>query len=93
MSVSEARDVAVVVLAIVALTTLVIGTITAFFVWRFVSMLREEIQPIIRTMSDTATTIKSAADSAADSTIFDFARLVSSNPIGKLISLLFRRAK
>ncbi len=84
---------AVVVLAIVSLFTLVIGTITAFFVWRFLSMVREEIRPIIRTMSDTATTIKSAADSASDSTIFDLARYVSNNPVRKLISLLFRWTK
>jgi hypothetical protein len=69
MDLAQARDLAIVFLAIEALiVTLLLGVVAALL-WRLVSMIQREIKPVLASMQQTANTVRGTTEFVSDNLV------------------------
>ena len=66
MDLAGVRDIAVVVLAAVALVTTLVLLITGMLVWRLLAAIRADVTPIIQSARDTVDTVRETTELVSD---------------------------
>ncbi len=66
MDLAGVRDIAVVVLAAVALVTTIVILITGMLVWRLLAAIRTDVTPIIQSARETVDTVKDTTELVSD---------------------------
>ena len=66
MDLAGVRDIAVVVLAAVALVTTLVLLITGMLVWRFLAAIRTDVAPIIQSARETVDTVRDTTELVSD---------------------------
>lgn len=61
------RDIAIVALAAVSIITVIVLIVTAALLWRLIGVIKQEVQPILKSAASTAATIKGITSAAEDS--------------------------
>jgi len=91
----EVRDIAIVVLGAVSIITTLVLVVTAMLVWRLLSVVRDEVRPILRSGAETAATIKGLAAAASESSAGSVAAksVAAAGGARKLASLFRGRPK
>jgi hypothetical protein len=77
MDLAQARDLAIVFLAIVALViTLLLGVVVALL-WRLIALIQREIRPVLTSMQKTANTVRGTTEFVSDSFVSPMIKLSS----------------
>lgn len=66
MDLAGVRDIAVVVLAAVALVTTIVILITGMLVWRLLAAIRTDVTPIIQSAQETVDTVRETTELVSD---------------------------
>ncbi len=66
MDLAGVRDIAVVVLAAVALVTTLVFLITGMLVWRLLAAIRADVTPIIQSARETVDTVRETTELVSD---------------------------
>lgn len=66
MDLAGVRDIAVVVLAAVALVGTIVLLITGMLVWRLLAVIRADVAPIIQSARDTVDTVRDTTELVSD---------------------------
>ena len=66
MDLAGVRDIAVVVLAAVALVTTIVILITGMLVWRLLAAIRADVTPIIQSAQETVDTVRETTELVSD---------------------------
>ena len=66
MDLAGVRDIAVVVLAAVALVTTIVILITGMLVWRLLAAIRTDVTPIIQSAQQTVDTVRETTELVSD---------------------------
>lgn len=66
MDLAGVRDIAVVVLAAVALVVTIVLLITGMLVWRLLAAIRADVAPIIQSAQDTIDTVRDTTELVSD---------------------------
>jgi hypothetical protein len=77
MNLQEARDLAIVFLAIGAFVVTLLLAIVAGLLWRLIGLIRHEIKPVLVSLQDTASTVKGTTSFVSDSFVSPLIRLSS----------------
>lgn len=92
LTLGEVRDVAVILLAAVAVLSTLTALITVAVLWRFVNMLRRELLPIVESLSETASTLEAAVSTAVDSRAGSALRtILSTTALQQVLGIFLRR--
>ena len=91
MDLTGVRDIAVVVLAAVALLTSLIMIVTGLLLWRLLAMVRADISPILGSLRDTADTVKGTTEAVSQAVQESAQSMPMSTQILRVIGRLIRR--
>ncbi len=93
MDLAQARDLAIVFLAIEALVvTLLLGAVVVLL-WRLIALIQRELKPVLASMRQTANTVRGTTEFVSDSFVSPMIKLSSfaSGSMGAMRAILFQR--
>lgn len=86
------RDIAIIVLALITLVTGVLLAVLIFQVQSLIALLREEIHPILRSVNDTASTVRGTTTFVSDAVVTPVIKAASyASGVRQTVKILFKR--
>lgn len=77
MNLQEARDLAIVFLAVESIVVTLLLAIVVALLWRLIDLIRREIKPVLTSLQDTASTVKGTTTFVSDSFVSPLIRVSS----------------